>query len=139
MKMEWTKQRVFECEVIDAWGPTRKRVICRHRDDGTMYALTVTIGHPLFDTREHIVQEFARFACQREQIRPCSEHDFDETFLMNLRNYNGTEITSGLFYSFPDIDPSRVREWEEKQWSRPIPQRLVGEPTFPENFKQGLP
>ncbi len=125
MKMEWVKQRVFECGIMDVWGLTRKRVICRHRDDGVMYALTVTIGHPLFDTRENIVREFAKYACQKTNVRPCNEYDFDETFLKNLRERNGTEITSGLFYSFFDVDPERVREWEEQQYGKRISLRFT--------------
>ena len=141
MKMEWVRQRVFECEVMDAWGPTRKRVIVRHRDDGVLYALTITIGHPLFDTRENIVREFAEFACQKTGCRPCNEDEFNETFMMNLRNYNGDEIANGLFYTFETVEHERVCEWEQKRWSRPIPQRIGGkdEEFLPQELKRGLP
>ena len=61
--------------------------------------------------------------------------------MMNLRNYNGDEIVNGLFYTFETVEHERVREWEEKQWSRPIPQRIGGkdEEFLRQGLKRGLP
>ena len=141
MQMEWIRQRVFECTVIDAFGPCRKRVIVRHRDDGILYSLTVTIGHPYFDTRDYIVKEFAKFACQVVTVCPCDERAFHETFMLNLREYDGTEITEGNIYSFLKPDIERANQWHKDEWNRIPLQRFNSDPKDfpPPNAQHGLP
>lgn len=140
MKLEWVKQRVFTCKVRDIWGMTPKRVICRWRDDGVLYALTITVGHPYFDTRENIVREFAKFASEPLKVRPCTETEFDETFLQNLRHYDGEEVTTGSFYTYLTPDLEAARKWDNDRCCRTPIQRLDETlDAFPQNSQPGLP
>lgn len=123
--MEWLKERIMECDVREFGRVVKKRIITRHRDDGVMYYLNITVGHPRYDTREHIVFEFAKMSLEEADAAPCTERQFDETFLMNLNAYKGKEITDGKFYTFLKTDPDRLREWQDREWSRPVTQRIM--------------
>lgn len=125
--MEWVKERIFECEIEENGRLIKRRMIFRHRDDGVMFYLPIAIGHPRFDTREYIVREFAKLACEVVDVAPCTERQFDETFMMNLDSCKGKERTDGKFYSFLTIDMQKLRKWEEREWMRTPIQRITEE------------
>ena len=125
--MEWVKERIFECEYQEMGRTVKKRMICRHRDDGVMFNLVLTIGHPRFDTREYIVREFAGYALQVCDVSPCTEQEFDKTVLKNIAHFQAIERNDGKFYTYLTVDPEILRKWEEEERGRTPWQRLISE------------
>lgn len=124
--MEWVKERIFECEYQEMGRTVKKRMICRHRDDGVMFYLVVNFGHPFHDTRENIVHTFANYALQVVDVGPCTEEEFDASFAKNIRERKGVEITDGKFYTYLKPDKEKIDAWREQEY-RNISWQYVGE------------